>query len=130
MNELVNKTLVEAFECLLDADSLLKAQRWKAAVSRSYYAMFHTAHSALLSIGNEAYTHQGVHNQFSKHFIKTGILDKSLAYSFSKILDDRLTGDYEIGFKATEEDANYAYNEASKFHSTISNYLNNQQIVP
>jgi len=72
MNENVTIFLEKAFECLTDAEALIEKNRYTAAVSRSYYAMFHAAQAALLSEDIEAYTHMGVNVQFQKTFIKTG----------------------------------------------------------
>lgn len=109
MNEEIVLTLTVAEECLLDAKAMLTLNRYKATVSRSYYAMFHAAKAALLSINVETHTHQGVNMQFGKHFIKTGIFDKQLIRTFSKMLDTRQKADYEIGFRANEEEAHHAY---------------------
>ncbi len=70
MSEEVLLTLNEARECLIDSRIMLEEQRWKASVSRAYYAMFHSARAALLFIGENAFTHQGVNIQFSKYFCK------------------------------------------------------------
>jgi uncharacterized protein len=125
MNEFVEKLLMEASELLTDAEVLLKAERWNAAVSRSYYAMFHAARAALLQLNVETYTHQGVNTQFAKHYIKTGIFDKSLSFAFSKMLEMRMISDYEIGFNAKRQDAEYAYSEAGMFIDTIKKHLRN-----
>jgi len=124
MIEIVGKTLIEANECLLDADVLLQSARYKATVTRCYYAIFHAAKAILLSIQVDAHTHQGVYTQFNKHFIKTGLFDKSFSRIFGKLLDDRLASDYEIGFDAGNDDALHAYNEAKFFYETIFKYLN------
>ncbi len=123
MEEIVINTLSASCECLQEAEFMLNARFYKATVSRSYYSMFHTAKAALLSIGNEAYSHQGVRSQFSKHFVKAGIFDVSLSRAFNKILEDRILSDYEVGFKATKEDAEYAFNEAKSFYEIIKNHL-------
>lgn len=123
MEQEIKETLKQAAECLQDAKVLLAQERYKATVSRSYYAMYHSAKATLLSISIETYTHQGVNTQFAKHFVKTGVFDKSLIKTFSKLLEKRLKSDYEIGFNADKEDADYAYNEAIAFYSTIIDYL-------
>ena len=123
MNDNVSVFLEKAFECLADAAALLEKSRNTAAVSRSYYAMFHAAQAALLSEEIEAYTHEGVNVQFQKHFIKTGKFPISFGKTFSKILDQRLKSDYEIGFKASPSDATHTYEEASAFVNAIQFFL-------
>lgn len=117
MNEEIRLTLSAASDCLLDAKAMLESKRFKASVSRSYYAIFHSAKAALLSKNITAYTHQGVNMQFGKHFVKPGIFDKSLTRLFSKLLDTRQKADYEIGFNASAEDAQNAYSEAEFFYT-------------
>ncbi len=123
MNENVTVYLDKAFECLADANALLEKSRYTASVSRSYYAMFHAAQAALLTEEIEAYTHTGVNVQFQKTFIKTGKFPVLFGKTFSKILDQRLKSDYEIGFKASPDDAKHTFEEASGFVTSIRNFL-------
>ena len=123
MNENVTVFLDKALECLADATALLEKSRYTASVSRSYYAMFHAAQAALLSEEIDAYTHTGVNVQFQKTFIKTGKFPVIFGKTFSKILDQRLKSDYEIGFKASPDDAKHTFEEASGFVTSIRNFL-------
>ena len=123
MNENVTVFLDKALECLADATALLEKSRYTASVSRSYYAMFHAAQAALMSEEIDAYTHTGVNVQFQKTFIKTGKFPVIFGKTFSKILDQRLKSDYEIGFKASPDDANHTFEEASGFVTSIRNFL-------
>ncbi len=123
MNENVVVFLDKAFECLADATALLEKNRYTATLSRSYYAMFHAAQAALISQGIEAYTHTGVNVQFQKTFVKTGKFPLAFGKTFSKILDQRLKSDYEIGFKASPDDAKHTFDEATIFVKAIRDYL-------
>lgn len=123
MKEEVQLTLNEANECLTDARIMLESKRWKAAVSRSYYAMYHAVRAVLLSEDIATFTHQGANIQFGKHFVKTGIFDRKLIKTFSKMLDTRQKADYEIGFSASESDATHAFVEAENFYIEMNKYL-------
>jgi uncharacterized protein (UPF0332 family) len=85
--------------------------------------MFHAAQAALLSEEVEAYTHTGVNVQFQKTFVKTGKFPILSGKTFSKILDQRLKSDYEIGFKASPEDARHTFEDASDFVRRIQEFL-------
>ncbi len=61
--------------------------------------------------------------QFQKSFIKTGKFPVLFGKTFSKILDQRLKSDYEIGFKASPSDAEHTFQEASSFVSAIQDFL-------
>jgi uncharacterized protein (UPF0332 family) len=90
--------------------------------------MFHAAQAALLSEKIEAYTHQGVNVQFQKTFIKTGKFPILTGKTFSKILDQRLKSDYEIGFKASQSDAEHTFQEATGFVSAIRDFLTSNPV--
>ncbi|PKO21175.1 MAG: hypothetical protein CVU38_16140 [Chloroflexi bacterium HGW-Chloroflexi-1] len=49
--------------------------RFRAAVARSYYAMFHITGAALLTIEVERAKHSGVESAFSEFFIKPGHIE-------------------------------------------------------
>jgi len=44
----------------------------RVAISRAYYAAFHAAQAALLTVGEAPRTHAGVRTRFNKHFVTTG----------------------------------------------------------
>jgi len=119
MNENVAVFLNKAFDCLEDAGALIEKERNTAAVSRCYYAMFHAAQAALLSENIESFTHAGVNVQFQKTFIKTKRFPETLGKSFSKILNQRMKSDYEIGFKASSDEAKRTFEEASLFVTSV-----------
>jgi uncharacterized protein (UPF0332 family) len=123
MIENVTVYLDKAFDCLTDAEVLIEKDRLTASVSRSYYAMFHAAQAALLSEDIEAFTHIGVNIQFQKAFVKTGKFHVYFGKTFSKILDQRLKSDYEIGFKASPDDARHTFEEATNFVKEIQQFL-------
>ena len=129
MIEKILLTINKAKDCLDDATAMIEKLRSNAAVSRSYYAMFHSAQAVLLSENIVAFTHQGVNVQFNKYFIKTGKFDKELTTAYNKILDQRLKSDYEIGFKSNIEDAGYAYSQALNFYNTLKDYLIKNNII-
>jgi uncharacterized protein (UPF0332 family) len=85
--------------------------------------LFHAAQAALLSEKIEAYTHMGVNVQFQKAFVKTGKFPVLFGKTFSKILDQRLKSDYEIGFKASATDASHTFQEAKEFVTKIQDFL-------
>jgi len=60
---------------------------------------------------------------FNKHFIKTEIFPRTLTAFLKQNLDKRILGDYEIGFKASEEDAQQAIENTELIIKTIKEYL-------
>ncbi len=116
--------IAKADETLLEAKLMLQNGFYSGTVSRAYYAAFHSIQALLENIDISVKTHQGVLMMFSKHFIKTEIFPKQIVKFLKQNLDKRLLGDYEVGFKATDEDALLAVEHAEKIVITIKIYLN------
>ncbi|MFN8256247.1 MAG: HEPN domain-containing protein [Bacteroidales bacterium] len=82
MTENIKLLLEKSEEFLRDAMVLLENKGYSSSVSRSYYAMFHSAQAMLLSENVVAHTHKGVMLNFSQAFIKTGRFDLALGKAF------------------------------------------------
>ncbi len=67
----------------------------EAAVNRTYYAAFHAAMAALLSVGEAPKTHSGTHHLFHLHFVKSGRLPVTLGETFRHAFTLRQRADYE-----------------------------------
>jgi len=52
-----------------------------------------------------AQTHNGVVGQLGMHFVKTGKLNKEDGRLYSRLLQNRITGDYNDFFDFTDQDA-------------------------
>jgi len=124
MNENIKLLVEKSEEFLNDAFVLLQNKGYSSTVSRSYYAMFHSAQAMLLSENIVAHTHKGVVLNFSQIFIKTGRFDIVLGKMFAKIQDKREQSDYEIGFRATYEQADEIYKTATDFVKHVKIFLN------
>jgi len=111
MNAVV-QYLEMANETLDEAKLMFEHGHYRAAVSRAYYTSFYAVQSALESIEVNAKTHQGALTMFSKHFIKNNLLPRNFGKFLQDNLDQRLVGDYEIGFKADIGDARTAIEHA------------------
>ena len=53
----------------------------------------------------KASTHKGVISLFGKHFVKTGIFSREMGKLHNEIYNERLIGDYSVGFTLTEEES-------------------------
>ena len=51
---------------------LVSNQRYRVAVSRSYYAMYYATQALLVTKNVTNRTHKGMIQQFSQHFVKSG----------------------------------------------------------
>jgi uncharacterized protein (UPF0332 family) len=97
------------------ADLLWENDRYRACISRAYYAMYH-ATQALLSVKSlNTKTHKGVIQLFGQHFIKTGELPIELARALSDAYDLRQLSDDEETVLLTQQQAESILNSARSF---------------
>ena len=79
-------------------------KHWNLAIQRLYYACFYMASALLMSRGINARTHNGVVGQLGQNFVSKGFLTKDEGRLYSRLLQNRITGDYNDFFDFTRED--------------------------
>ncbi len=94
-----------------------------SCVSRSYYAMFFMAESALLSEGVSANSHKAVLSLFGQHFIQNGRLERHLGRHLHEAYDKRLLGDYGVETFVSEDEAREVLENARVFVERVAKYL-------
>jgi uncharacterized protein (UPF0332 family) len=90
-------------ETLLEADLLIEGKFYNAAINRLYYACYYAVIALLLKNEITAQTHQGVKQMFSMHFIATSKLNKKYSSFYSRLFNDRISGDYDDFLQYDEE---------------------------
>ena len=92
-------------KAIQEAEEMIQSAHWNLAIQRLYYAAFYMASALLIKNRITAQTHNGVVAQLGLHFISTGLLNKTEGRLYSRLLQNRITGDYNDFFDFTEEDA-------------------------
>jgi uncharacterized protein (UPF0332 family) len=123
IRELLAGYLEKANNKLEVAKRLLVLHDYEDAVSRAYYAVFHTAQALLLTEGEKADTHRGVVTLFGLLFVKTGKFKRDLGKYLANLKDDRESGDYEIFSYIDGQTAETAIAEAEEFLREGKTYL-------
>lgn len=128
--EAATKALIDGYQQKAEkklevAGKLFNSGDYDDAVSRAYYAAFHTAQALFLSEGETAESHKGVVTLFGLLFVKTGKFGKNLGKYLANLKDDRESGDYEIFSYIDRETAETAVNEAREFLREGRLYLEN-----
>lgn len=112
-----------AVENLDTAKLLLNAGKYKAAVNRSYYAIFHGLRSVTALDRFDSSKHSGVIAYFNRYYVKEGIFDKTI----SKMLDScyrlREKADYQDFFIVSQEMAREQTEKAEKILEMLEVYL-------
>lgn len=92
--ELVKVRLEKAEEDMDTAAELLSLKRYRAAVNRSYYALFSITTAVLLTKKLERSKHAGIEAAFNQHFIKTRIFEIEYGKIFDYVRKKREESDY------------------------------------
>jgi len=96
--ELISQYLRKGQDKARVARALLNSGDWEDAISRAYYAAFHSAQAVLLAEGHHPESHQGLLTLFSLLLVKTGKFDKKWGRLLANLKDDREAGDYQVRY--------------------------------
>ncbi len=105
------------------ARRLLAEGEYEDAVSRAYYAMFHSAKAALSLEQSFPKTHSGLVSDFGAKLIRAGKLPRELGVSLSEAKSIRELADYALKPGITEEDAKHIVEVAKEFVRQLSKYV-------
>ena len=94
----------KAYTTLQEAEDMIETGHWNLAIQRMYYACFYMASALLFSAGIHVHTHNGVIGQLGLHYVTQGLLSKEEGRLYSRVLQNRITGDYNDFFDFDSED--------------------------
>lgn len=117
------KLLQRAEDCLSDAEANLKLDRLNVTVNRSYYCIFDCARGLLAEMSLQPKTHQGVYVKFNELFVKNGTFSTLQRDNFRAVFELRQSGDYDLDFEPTTENATFALESAAEFLKATKQYL-------
>lgn len=111
-----------ALENLEDAKLLFTENKYKSAVNRSYYAVFHCLRAILALDGFDSSKHSGIIAYFNRNYVKSGVFNKE----FSKLIDTtyrlREKADYEDFYVVSKGDATKQVEKAERVVSEVQKY--------
>ncbi len=113
-----------AWDTIKEVQSHIEQGFWNTAINRMYYACFYAIGALLLKHGTEVSSHPGVRQKFGEQFVKTGIIDKSLAKHFAELFDKRQKGDYNDFFDYEEETVRMLYPKSQELIKRIDDLIN------
>ena len=116
-------------EAINDAKIMYENGRYKNALNRAYYAIFHAMRSVNALAGFDSSKHSGVIAFFNQNYVKTEIFSKELSKMIRLASENREKADYLDFFIASKEEAEKQIARAEKFMESIATYLYEQGIV-
>ena len=115
--------VARARKYLKTASLAFQEEDYESCVSRAYYAMFYMTRALIRQHGIGARTHSGIINQFSLHFVKTGVLPIEMAEALSRAFNLRQLAEYADDFVIPRDEAEAALQDAENFVTHIENML-------
>jgi uncharacterized protein (UPF0332 family) len=116
-------------EALEDARLLYNNGRYKNALNRSYYSIFHAMRAVNTLDDFDSSKHSGVIAHFNQNYVKTGEFPRD-AYKIIKLASEkREFADYLDFYVASKEDAREQIERAEKFQNLVRDYLHERKMI-
>ena len=105
LSDLANARLLNAKDCLLQANALLNVEQYKGVANRAYYAVFHAMRAALALEGFDSKKHSGIIAKFREAYIKTNLFNVEIFEIISTLFRVRSASDYDDFYILSKEEA-------------------------
>lgn len=116
-------------EELENAKAMLESGKFKLALNRSYYSIFHGMRAVNVLDEFDSSKHSGVIAHFNQYHVKTGDFSKEASKIIRTSSEMREHADYEDFFVASRQDAEEQVQKAQIFHEFIIDYLQKKGIL-
>jgi uncharacterized protein (UPF0332 family) len=116
-------------EALADARLMYENGRYKNALNRGYYAIFHSIRAVNSLDGFDSSKHSGVIAYFNQNYVKSGKFPKEVSGIIKQASEHREKADYLDFFVASGKEAEKQIERAEKFRGYIKEYLEKMGIL-
>lgn len=116
-------------EALADARLMYENGRYKNALNRAYYAIFHAIRAVNALTGFDSSKHSGVIAYFNQNYVKTEVFPRELSKLIRLASENREKADYLDFFIASREEAEKQIQRAEQFLAHIEKYLQDREIL-
>lgn len=121
--ELVNLYWEKYQETWAELELSVEAGRWNMAANRLYYALFHATTSLFIKDGHKVGTHRGTKAAIGEHYVLTGKMTSEHGRLFAQLSSLRDKADYDVVFKASEQEIRLFREQAIGFVSRVKELL-------
>ena len=129
VNELAKYRYETGLENLTDAKIMFDNGRYKNALNRGYYSIFHAIRAVCALDGFDSSKHSGVIAFFNQNYIKTELLPKELSKMIRYASENREKADYLDFYVASKDEAEKQIKRAELFLKTIEDYLRQKGVL-
>ena len=118
-----------SLENLEDAKLMFENGRYKNALNRGYYSIFHSIRAVLALDGFDSSKHSGVIAYFNQNYVKTGVFSKEMSVIIREASENREKADYLDFFIASKSEAEKQIKRAEKFTGEIRRFLESREVT-
>lgn len=129
INDLSRYRYERSLEELENAKILFETGKFKLALNRSYYSIFHGMRAVNVLDDFDSSKHSGVIAHFNQYHVKEGDFPKEASKIIKTSSEMREHADYEDFFVASRQDAKEQIEKAERFLGFIFLYLHSRNIV-
>lgn len=116
-------------EAILDAEIMYENGRYKNALNRAYYSIFHAIRAVNALNDYDSSKHSGVIAYFNQNFVKMNIFPKEASKIIRLASENREKADYLDFFVASKEEAENQIARAKEFCVFIESYLKDKNVI-
>ncbi|MBR5082301.1 MAG: HEPN domain-containing protein [Bacteroidales bacterium] len=102
---LVKMQVDKAHHFLNQAEEMMTQGHSDMAVNRMYYSCYHVVQALFIQQKVIGHSHSGMITQFSKYFVKTGIVPIGEGSFIARLFQLRQKADYNCAYDITKEEA-------------------------
>ena len=128
VTELSRYRFETSLEALADARLMYENGRYKNALNRGYYAIFHAIRAVNALTGFDSSKHSGVIAHFNQNYVKSEIFPKELSKIIRLASENREKADYLDFYIASKEEAEKQIQRAEEFLKWIEKFLREKEI--
>ena len=128
VTELSRYRFETSLEALADARLMYENGRYKNALNRGYYAIFHAIRAVNALTGFDSSKHSGVIAYFNQNYVKSEKFPKELSKIIRLASENREKADYLDFYIASKEEAEKQIQRAEEFLKWIEIYLREKEI--
>lgn len=122
------KQLVELYwsksEATLEELTLaVEGKKWNMAANRLYYALFHAVSALFIKDGRKISSHRGAKQTIGQYYVLSGKLTPEEGHFYAQMESLRERADYDVIFRATQEEIEDYLPQAYSFVNSIKRLL-------
>lgn len=118
-----------SLENLDDAKLMYENGRYKNALNRGYYSIFHALRAVIALNGFDSSKHSGVIAYFNQNYVKEGVFSKDISKKIAEASVNRENADYLDFYIASSEEAQKQIGRAETVIDAVRIYLTEQGIL-